>query len=369
MMAKKKLREGFTTGTSATAALKAAALALRGEFPKTVTVESPQHRALTLPIEKSEVIEGIGSATVIKDAGDDMDVTHGTLIVVSLEVTTTPGITFIAGTGVGTVTRPGLQVKVGDAAINPGPRWMMKRVYEELADEGTGWKVTVSVPAGEALAKKTLNPVLGVMGGISIIGTSGIVKPMSEEAYKKSLIPQFTVLRAAHQHWCVMTPGRIGYDAARKIYDLPVTDLVETSNFIGFMLEEAVDKDIREIILIGHLGKLIKVASGSFHTHNRMSDGRMETLAAYAALNGADAATVKEILTCSTTDGAAEIIRANNLEAIYPQLAERAQVRAQRFVHEEAKVGVIFVTMQGEILAQSSFAKEFMEAKPWLRNS
>ena len=192
---------------------------------------------------------------------------------------------------------------------------------------------------------------------------------MSEEAYKKSLIPQFTVLRAAHQRWCVMTPGRIGYDAARKIYDLPVTDLVETSNFIGFMLEEAVDKDIREIILIGHLGKLIKVASGSFHTHNRMSDGRMETLAAYAALNGADAATVKEILACSTTDGAAEIIRANNLEAIYPQLAERAQVRAQRFVHEEAKVGVIFVTMQGEILAQSSFAKEFMEAKPWLRNS
>ncbi|MCI5837393.1 MAG: cobalt-precorrin-5B (C(1))-methyltransferase CbiD [Veillonellaceae bacterium] len=368
-MAKKVLREGYTTGSTATAAMKAGLLALRGEFPSQVTVETPQHRELRIPVVQAEVRDGRGWAQVLKDGGDDMDVTHGTPIEVTVEVTDTPGVVFIAGEGVGTVTKPGLQIRVGEPAINPGPRWMMQRVYGELLPPEKGCVVTVSVPAGRTLAEKTLNPVLGVVGGISIIGTSGIVKPMSEEAYKKSLIPQLTVLRAAKKKLCLLAPGRIGHDAALRVLHVQPEDLVETSNFIGFMLEEAVDKGMTEIVLIGHIGKLVKVASGSFHTHNRMSDGRMETLAAYAALNGASQETVREILGCATTDGALEIIVRNGLECIYPQLAERAQVRAIRYLHNEARVGVIFVTMQGEILAMSSIAEEIGRREGWLKQS
>ena len=365
-MAKKEWCEGYTTGSTATAGMKASLLALRNEFPKEVTVLSPQHVEIRVPIEKSWVEDGKGKAIVLKDGGDDMDVTHKTPIHVEVELTDRPGLEFVAGEGVGTVTKPGLQVRVGEPAINPGPRMMMKTVYGDLVDEGKGCIVTISVPAGKKLAAKTLNPVLGVIGGISIIGTSGIVKPMSEEAYKKSLIPQFTVLAAQGVTDCMLVPGRIGHDAAMKLFHIPPEKLVETSNFIGFMLEQAVDKGMKDIILIGHIGKLVKVASGSFHTHNRMSDGRMETLAAYAAAVGADQDTVRAILDCNTTDGAMEIIVAKGLTEIYPMLAERAQVRAMRYIHQEARVGAIFVTMDGHILAMSSIAEEIGRRDGWL---
>ncbi len=364
-MTKKVLREGYTTGSSATAAMKAALLALRGEFPKEVTILSPQKTEIKVPIEYAEVRGEKGYAVVLKDGGDDIDVTHGTPIHVEVELTSKPGLEFIAGEGVGTVTKPGLQVKVGEPAINPGPRLMMNEVYKDLVSENQGCKVTVIVPEGRRLAEKTLNPVLGVVGGISIIGTSGIVKPMSEDAYKKSLVPQLTVLAAAGKTLCIMTPGRIGHDAAHRIFGIPNDELVETSNFIGYMLEQAVDKGMKEIVLIGHIGKLVKISSGSFHTHNRMSDGRMETLAAYAAANGAESSIVQDILACSTTDAASEIIAKNNLGKVYDDLAERAQVRAIRYIHNEAQVGVIFVTMQGEVLAKSSIATMIGRREKW----
>lgn len=364
-MVKKVLREGYTTGSTATAAMKAALLAMEDEFPSHVVVLSPQKKEIRIPVEKAEVVAGKGRATVLKDGGDDMDVTHGTPIVVEVELTDRPGLSFVAGEGVGIVTKPGLQVKIGEPAINPGPRIMMKQVYDELVPKDKGCIVTVTVPDGKRLAEKTLNPVLGVVGGISIIGTSGIVKPMSEEAYKTSLVPQLTVLAAMGNTLCVMTPGRIGHDTAHKVFGIPEDKLVETSNFIGYMLEQAVDKGMKEIVLIGHIGKLVKVASGSFHTHNRMSDGRMETLAAYAALNGADRETVKQIMDCATTDGAMEIIREQGLSQVYEQIAERAQVRAIRYIHKEARVGVILVTMQSEVLACSSVAEEIGRREGW----
>ncbi len=364
-MAEKAMREGYTTGSTATAAMKAALLALRGEFPPVVTVRSPQRQEIRVPIEKAEVRDGIGVAVALKDGGDDLDCTHQTPVVVTVQLTDQPGLVLKAGKGVGTVTKPGLQVPVGHPAINPGPQIMMRYVYEELAGKEQGCIVTISVPAGEELAAQTLNPALGVIGGISIIGTTGIVKPMSEEAYKHSLTPQLSVTRAAGHRTAVLVPGRIGENAAMHVLGIPRDFISETSNFIGYMMEQAVSMEFQRILIIGHTGKLVKIASGSFHTYNRVSDGRMETLAAYAALNGAKPDIIREILDCGTTDGAAEIIRREGLQQMYPQLAERAQVRGERYIFGKAQVGVIFVSMDGKILASSSHAEEIARQEKW----
>lgn len=358
------MREGYTTGASATAAMKAALLALRGEFPKMVTVLSPQHAEITIPVDSASAEGGIGTATVLKDGGDDLDCTHGTPVVVSVRYTKTPGLELRAGRGVGTVTKPGLQVPVGKPAINPGPQLMMRQVYEEMAGRDKGLEVTVSIPHGEELAKQTLNPAMGVVGGISVLGTTGIVKPMSEDAYKRSLAPQLSVVKACGYHTVVLAPGRIGETAAQRM-GIPRDVIAETSNFIGYMMEQAVSVGFRKMLLIGHMGKLVKVTSGSFHTYNRNSDGRMETMAAYAALNGAGPAVVRDILDCTTTDAAAEIIARKHLETVYPQMAERAQVRCERYIFGKAQVGVIFAAMDGTVIAASSRAAEIAEEEQW----
>lgn len=365
-MADKVLREGYTTGSTATAAMKAAILALRGEFPKKVEILSPQRQSITVPVEEAHAENGIGTATVLKDGGDDLDCTHRTPVVVTAELTEHPGLVLKAGHGVGTVTKPGLQVRVGSPAINPGPQIMMRYVYEELVGAGRGCTVTISVPAGEELAKQTLNPALGVVGGISIIGTTGIVKPMSEDAYKRSLTPQLNVIWQGGFRTAVLAPGRIGENAAVNGMGIPRACIAETSNFIGYMMEQALSVGFQKLLLIGHMGKLVKVASGSFHTYNRISDGRMETLAAYAALNGADRGAVRDILECGTTDGAAAVLKKWGIEeAVYSQLAERAQIRSERYLFGKAQVGVVFVTMEGKVAAVSSHASELIKEEKW----
>lgn len=360
----KPMREGHTTGATATAAMKAAILALRGEFPRMVTVLSPQHVEITVPIESARAEDGVGEATALKDGGDDLDCTHGTPIVVRVRYVETPGLELKAGVGVGTVTKPGLQVPVGKPAINPGPQVMMRYVYEELVGGDRGLEVTVSVPKGAELAKETLNPAMGVMGGISILGTTGIVKPMSEDAYKRSLAPQMSVIKACGYDVAVLAPGRIGETAALRM-GVQKDVIAETSNFIGFMLEQAVAAGFKKILLIGHMGKLVKVANGSFHTYNRNSDGRMETMAAYAALNGASSEIVGEIMGCTTTDAGAAIIAREHLEAVYPQMAARAEVRSERYIFGKARVGVIFAAMDGTIIAMSGHAREIIEEEQW----
>lgn len=360
----KELREGYTTGATATAAMKAAILAIKGEFPKQVTVLSPQRTEITIPVESASAEGQIGKATVLKDAGDDLDCTNGTPIIVTVEIKNEPGMELRAGKGVGVVTRPGLQVQVGRPAINPGPQIMLRYVYEDLIGPDLGCIVTVSIPKGEELAKQTLNSALGVVGGISVLGTTGIVKPMSEDAYKRSLAPQVPVVWAGGYRTASLCPGRIGERAA-QIMGIPKESIIETSNYIGFMMEQCVAKGFQKMLLIGHMGKLVKVASGSFHTYNRNSDGRMETMAAYAAMNGATPSVVKEIMECNTTDGAAIIIAREKLDIIYQQMAERAQVRSERYIFGKSRVGVIFVAMDGTIQAISSRAKEILEEEKW----
>ena len=240
-----------------------------------------------------------------------------------------------------------MQLPVGEPAINPGPR----RLIQNIADEFKigGLEIEISIPDGVELAKKTLNPILGVEGGLSVIGTTGVLRPMSEEAFKNSLVPQIDVAKAAGFDTLVFVPGKIGEEIAKKL-GFDGGAIIQTSNFIGFMLEAAAERQIKQVILCGHIGKLAKVAAGVFHTHNRVADGRLETLAAYSAAAGLKASEVQKILDANTTEDAAQIISANHLEKVYKKIAERASSRAQRYVFGKLTVKTILVDFAANIL-------------------
>ncbi len=361
-----ELKSGITTGSCATAAAKAAMLAWQGTVAFVVAVDTPTGRTLSIPVVDAETLPDGGRATVIKDAGDDPDITHGVSVTVEVRICRDdPAIRFAAGEGIGRVTLPGLQIPVGEPAINPAPRRMIEMAIRPLLPVGVGAVVTVSVPGGENLAKRTLNPTLGIVGGLSIIGTTGIVEPMSEEAFKNSLKPQISVAKALGFSTIVLVPGKIGQDFAVQRYGLPAAAVLQMSNFIGFMLESAVGYEIKEVLLFGHLGKLVKVAAGIFHTHNRMADARMETLAAYMASAGAPQAAVRAVLNCTTTEAAIPILEEYGLQAVYSVLAERASARAMRYVFGDLTVGTAIVTMRGELLGMDDAARRIGGRLGW----
>ncbi|MDU4960343.1 MAG: cobalt-precorrin-5B (C(1))-methyltransferase CbiD [Sporomusaceae bacterium] len=356
MNTKKRWRKGITTGTCAAAAAKAALLAWRGEFPSQVAVRSPQGVMIAVPVAGASRLAAGGKAYVIKDAGDDPDITHGTEVWAEVE----PGgeqIELRGGEGIGRVTQPGLAVPPGQPAINPGPRQMIIDAVKETLDPGQGAIVTISIPAGTTLAKRTLNPMLGIEGGISILGTTGIVEPMSEEAFKHSLVPQIAVAQALGYEQIVFVPGKIGWNAAVDRCGLPGKAVIQTSNFIGYMLEQAAEMKLRSVLLFGHIGKIAKVAAGVFYTHSKIADARMETLAAYSAWLGASTDTVREILALKTAEAAIELIAAKGLDDIYPLLASRASQRAQQHVYGDLTVGTVLTTLNGAILGMDDMAK------------
>lgn len=363
-MSGKTMRTGITTGACAAAATKAAILVWAGNPATVVTVTSPQGRGIKVSIAESKKTVSGGYAAVIKDAGDDPDITHGATLTSSVEILPGTDILIKAGRGVGVVTKPGLSVSIGEPAINPGPRQMILTAVQDVLPEGYGAVVTVSIPEGESLAERTLNPALGIVGGLSIIGSTGIVEPMSEEAFKNSLAPQISIVQALGHERIIFVPGRIGQNIALK-QGLPEELIVQTSNFIGYMLEAAVRYGMKQVLLLGHLGKIAKVAAGIFHTHNRMADARMETIAAYAAASGAKQQTVKELLACATTEAAIPIIRENGLSQVFSLLAERASFRSTRYVFQDLQVGTVIVTLQGEILGMDGMAVELGGSLGW----
>lgn len=360
----KQMRSGITTGTCAAAATKAALLSWQGATPAEVEVTTPQGISLKVKISAYTRHLNGGQASVIKDAGDDPDITNGVTVTATVEVTDRPDIIIRAGAGVGSITKPGLSVPVGEPAINPGPKKMIMQAVHDVLGVGHGAIVTISVPDGEILAKRTLNPTLGVVGGISIIGTTGIVTPMSEESFKNSLTPQISVIKAMGYDDIIFVPGKIGQDIAVK-YNLPQELTAQTSNFIGHMLESAAHYKIKRVLLFGHLGKLIKVAAGIFNTHNRVADARLETLAAYVAASGAPTSVVQEILDCATTEAAINVIDRCSLHDVYTVLAERASIRAERYVFGELKIGTVIVTMAGKILGFDETAREIGGSLGW----
>ena len=363
-MEPKRWRKGFTTGACAAAAVKAALLAWQGEQRTQVSVESPQGSMIVVPIAGAWSLDNGGKACVIKDAGDDPDITNGTEVWAKVEVSGTE-IVLRGGEGVGIVTQPGLAIPPGQSAINPGPREMIFNAARDCLPAGQGAVITISIPAGTELAKRTLNPMLGIEGGISILGTTGIVEPMSEEAFKTSLVSQISVAQALGYEQMVFVPGKMGWNSAVRSYGLPEKAVIQTSNFIGYMLEQASEKKVRSVLLFGHLGKLVKLAGGIFYTHSRIADGRLETLAAYAAWLGASQEFVRKMLAVKTAEAAIDLIGAAGLEAIYPFLAEKASERAQQHVYGDLEVGTVLTTLKGEILGMDSMAKQIGGELGW----
>ena len=324
----KKLRFGYTTGTCAAAAAKAATLyLLTGRAPKTVQIHTPKGIDLTLPVEEAARKESAARCAVRKFSGDDPDVTDGALVFATVTISETPGIHIDGGQGVGRAIKPGLKVPVGAAAINPGPRAMIEQAVREALDqieEVRGMDVVISVPEGEALAAKTFNPRLGIVGGISILGTSGIVEPMSEEALVDSIRLEIRQRKALGDQRLILAPGNYGTDFLRDTFGVGEERIVKVSNYIGKALDTAVEVGFTEVLLAGHIGKLVKLSGGIMNTHSREGDGRAELMAASALRAGADGDTARAILECVTTDEMLRIIREKGL------LGRAMEVMAQR---------------------------------------
>lgn len=353
-----ELKSGYTTGASAAAGVKAALFYLTSEkIVREVEIIALDGTVLKIPISKVEKVGEKIRVEVIKYSGDDPDITNGVSVFTTVKKISGKEIIFRAGEGIGRVTKKGLQIPVGEPAINPGPRQLIKNVAAEF--KIAGLEVEISIPAGVELAKKTLNPILGIEGGISVIGTTGVLRPMSEEAFKNSLVSQIDVAKAAGYDTLVFVPGKIGESIAKKI-GFSAESIIQTSNFIGFMLEAAVDREVKKVILCGHIGKLIKVAAGIFHTHNRVADARLETLAAYSSAEGLNSTEVEKILSSSTVEEALEVISANHLESVYKKIAQRIVFRSERYVFEKIETGAILVDYSGKILGFSESARKYL---------
>ncbi|MCA1961963.1 MAG: cobalt-precorrin-5B (C(1))-methyltransferase CbiD [Desulfomonile sp.] len=263
-------RTGFTTGTCASVAAKAATMLLAtGRSMSEMEIGLPDGARVRLPVEASASDGRSAWASVRKDAGDDPDITDGCIVTALVKWNETPEIRLLAGEGIGTVTKPGLAISPGEPAINPVPRGMIKQAVREVTDRGVD--VTLSIPGGRELAKKTFNPRLGVVGGLSILGTSGIVRPFSHAALRDALKCGLSVAVAGGVSQPVFVPGRIGEKAARRIFELEPEQVVEVSNEWGFILDEAADIPFERLLIVGHPGKLAKLMLGWWDTHSSRS--------------------------------------------------------------------------------------------------
>ncbi|MEA4965439.1 MAG: cobalt-precorrin-5B (C(1))-methyltransferase CbiD [Oscillospiraceae bacterium] len=304
------LRYGYTTGSCAAAAAKAAALLLlTGVAPRSVLLNTPGGPELTLEIEHPCFNGETASCAVRKDGGDDPDQTNGLLIYAAVKKKPS-GVSIDGGEGVGRVTKPGLDQPVGEAAINHVPRQMIETAVREAAgDYAGGFSVVISVPGGAETAKRTFNPYLGIVGGLSILGTTGIVEPMSEKALVETTRVELRMQRAAGREDLLLTVGNYGDDFARETLGLSLEGRVKCSNFIGEALSDAAALGFRSALLVGHLGKLVKLGAGIMNTHSFQGDARMEILTSCALEAGADLPVLRRISACVTTEAALSVLR------------------------------------------------------------
>lgn len=308
----RRLRTGYTTGTCAAAASKAATLMLLSREPLgSIEISTPKGVRLVLPVEDASMSDADCTCAVRKDGGDDIDATHGALIYATVRLSGGEGVLIDGGEGVGRVTKKGLDQPPGSAAINTVPRRMITEAVSEVC-RSLGYRgsvsVTISVPNGKEMARRTFNPRLGIVGGISIIGTSGIVEPMSEAALIETIRAEMQVKHAAGHDYILAVPGNYGAQYAKRYPGLSNEDAIKCSNYIGDTVDIAVDLGVKGLLLFGDLGKLVKLAGGIMNTHSLNADCRMEILSANAVMAGADADTAWRIMRCVTTDEALDIL-------------------------------------------------------------
>jgi len=355
----KRLRLGYTTGSCAAAAAAAAAAALLGgENPAVVRLRTPSGQELELDVEQLEARPESVTCAVQKDAGDDPDVTDGILVYAAVSKTE-EGFAVRGGEGVGRITREGLQCPVGEAAINPVPRAMIRAALAEAARQHGytgGLEAVVSIPAGVALAHRTFNPRLGITGGISILGTSGIVEPMSEDALVATIRAEIDTRQAVGQEVLLLTPGNYGRDFAQNAFSISLEEGVKCSNYIGEALDYAVYRGAGKILLIGHAGKLVKLAGGIMNTHSSLADARMEILACHGALIGLSTEQVRRIFSCVTVDAADRLLREWGADrAVWDSVAGRVQFQLEQRVAGKAEVAACAFCAGGVVMRTDGF--------------
>ena len=361
----KQLRCGYTTGTcAALAAAGAARLLLTGTAPESVRLLTPKGLVVEVALEECRLVGGAARAAVVKDGGDDIDVTSGHLIAAQVEKIAS-GIEIEGGEGVGRVTKPGLEQPVGAAAINRVPRQMIAAALEEACAESGyagGLRAVISVPDGAAIATKTFNPMLGIEGGISILGTSGIVEPMSERAIVDTIALEIRQAAAGGARRLLLTPGNYGMDFLRRSgVDTQGIPCVKYSNFIGDAIDIAVTEGIKSALVVGHIGKLVKLAGGIMNTHSRVADCRSELFCAHAALCGADRALCRALMDAVTTDECIALLDGALLrEAVLQSLLEAVQRHLDRRAAGAIRLGAVTFSNEYGLLGSTEGAKELL---------
>ena len=365
----KLLRCGYTTGTcAALGAAGAARLLLTGRTPDSVVLRTPKGLVVEVAPLFCRLTAAGAECAIEKDGGDDVDVTTGLAIVATVELRPeSPDICIDGGVGVGRVTKPGLDQPVGAAAINHVPRQMITdalRREAASADYHGGFAVTLSIPEGEAVAKRTFNPHIGVTGGLSILGTSGIVEPMSQQAILDTIQLEMNqaALRAGNPKRLILAPGNYGLDYLHETYpDFAAIPVVKTSNFIGDTLDMAASAGFEEVLLVGHVGKLVKVAGGILNTHSHTADCRTELFCTHAALCGAGRDTCAALYDAATTDACLDILDAAGLRApVLESLLQAIQLHLDRRAADAFRVGAVLFSNQHGPLGLTPTAKELL---------
>lgn len=353
----KKLRLGYTTGSCAAAAAKAAAIMLlTGTRKERIGLMTPKGIALDLPVREITMESAAVSCAIEKDGGDDPDVTKGALVFATVRRTEVPGVSIDGGVGVGRVTKPGLDQSVGCAAINSTPRKMIEENLREVmrvCDYHGGLEVIISIPDGVELAGRTFNPRLGIVGGISVLGTTGIVEPMSEQALVDTIRVELRQKRSSNDY-VLLTPGNYGADYIRGSMGIDPEEAVQVSNFIGDAVDYCRELGFRGALLIGHIGKLVKIAGGMMNTHSKYGDCRLEILAAHAAAAGLPPAKVNEMLQCVSCDDGIRILREQGLvEKTMQKLTERVRFHLQYRAGDALEMGCVMFSKEYGLLGKS----------------
>ncbi len=363
----KKLRRGYTTGSCAAAAAKSAALMLLSGYSlDSVHLTTPFGMALDLPLHDIVIDDRFVSCGVVKDSGDDPDVTDGITVYAHVEKTAHPyKIEIDGGEGIGRVTKPGLDQGIGNAAINSTPRRMITEELRQVCEDSGytgGLKVVIYAPAGVEIGKRTFNPKLGIVGGISILGTSGVVEPMSEKAVVDSISLEIRQRKALGDERLILTPGNFGADFLKAVYGIADERIVKCSNFVGKALESAVEAGFEQVLMAGHIGKFVKLSGGIMNTHSKEGDCRAELMASAALLAGASADTVRLLFDCVTTDEMLRVLdKAGVLESTMSSLENRIKTALDSRFAGQLEIGVIVFTTGNVELLKTETARKWLE--------
>lgn len=374
-----------------------------GNIPDEVEIDTPAGVKLHLKIHEKQLSSESATCAVQKDAGDDPDVTNGCFVHARVERRATHTIEIDGGDGVGRVTKPGLQIPVGQAAINPVPRRMIEEAVRGIIGKGAGAKVVVTVPTGRALGERTFNPKLGIIGGISIIGTTGIVRPMSEDAFQTSLLCGLDIARGSGYETVALVPGSLGERSVLGLANVAKEQVVQISNFVGFMLKATCERGFKKVIVAGHPGKLAKLLRGDFHTHSAVSkpanDTLIETVSQYIrttyppfhppspyemAKGEAESALAEKrvypnnrdtghpsdeiigkLKESPTVEGIVELLRDSGYLPVMNNVAEEIEAKVRDFLHGKAPgipetIGIILFDMKGTVIGISNNAQTWL---------